>query len=267
MNLTLVKPIAFFDCEGTGLDVATDRIVSISVLKINPDGTQEQKDAMLNPGFLMNQEVIDIHGITNEMVADKPFFKNIAKSLFDFLQGCDLAGFNSNNYDIPLMVEEFLRCDIDFPEKGTMFIDVGNIFKKKEERSLTAAMKFYCGQSHDDAHSASADVFATYEVFKAQIQRYGLANSVKEISEFSTMDKRVDFAGKIVRDDDGDYVYNFGKQKGTKVKYDTSLAYWMLGKDFTRNTMRVVRAMLKEIEGRPEFHDGPEDDEEDESYM
>lgn len=248
MGIELKKPICFFDIEGTGLDITNDRIVSICILKLFPNGNTEIKTRMFNPEKIMSQEVIDIHGITNEMVIDQPKFSQLAVGMYEFLKDSDLAGYNSNNYDIPLICEEFLRCNIDFPLIDTKFIDIGNIFKKKEERTLSAAMKFYCGREMENAHNAKADVEATYQVFFRQLEKYhDLPKTVDQLAEFSAMDKRVDFAGKIGIDNDGDYIYNFGKNKGIKIKEDPSFAYWMQGKDFSRDTLKKLNIILQNI--------------------
>lgn len=248
MELILKRPLAFFDIESTGLDTATDKIVSISILKVMPDYSTIKKTALLNPKKPIDPKATEVHGITNEMVADKPSFSQVSKSLHEFISECDLAGYNSNNFDIPLLCEEFLRCEIDFPTKDTKFIDVGNIFKKKEERTLSAAVKFYCNREMENAHDAEADIQATYDVFLGQFNKYpDIPKTVEELAEFSSFEKRVDFAGKIALDEDGDYIYNFGKSKGVKIKKDPSFAYWMLGKDFTRNTLKCVREILDEV--------------------
>lgn len=260
MNLTLTKPLAFFDIEATGTDVAKDRICSISFYKLIPNESPEIKSRLINPGMQMSDEVIAIHGITNEMVANQPNFSLIAKGLYNFLSGCDLAGFNSNNFDIPILVEEFLRVGIDFPDKGTRFIDVGNIMKKKEERSLSAAVKFYLGEDMQNAHNAEADTLATFRVFEAQMVRYGLPDNIDELAKFSAFDNRVDFAGKIIKDDKGEYRYNFGPHKGELVMSDLGFAEWMLMKDFSRNTKKVVMDILKELSN---VGDGPEDDDDE----
>jgi DNA polymerase III subunit epsilon len=252
MKLNFSKPICFFDIESTGLNVATDRIVSISVLKAFPDGQKESKTAFVNPTISIPKESSDVHGITDEMVKDKPTFKQISKAILNFMQGCDIAGFNSNYFDVPLLAEEFLRCDIEFPHPDTNFIDVGNIFKKKEQRTLTAALKFYCGKEMENAHDASADTLATYEVFCSQLERYEdlSGQGVDVISEFSRMgDKTVDFSGKIGIDKDGDYIYTFGKNKDSKIKHDTSFAEWCISKDFPLNTKNHFRRILNEIYG------------------
>ena len=258
--ITIIKPIAFFDIEGTGTDVAKDRICSISILILMPDGSKVTKSAIINPEMVMSEEVIAVHGITNEMVADKPKFHQLAKGIFEFLKDCDLSGFNSNNYDIPLLCEEFLRCDIDFPLPTTRFIDVGNIFKIKEPRTLTAAYKFYCGKDLEGAHNADNDVQATLEVFEAQMEKYTelQTKNIEELAAFTAFDKKiVDFAGKIGVDSDGDYIYNIGaKTKGVKVKNDTSMAYWMMDRDFSLNTKKCLQRILDEI--YPEDKSTPE---------
>jgi DNA polymerase III subunit epsilon len=255
LKLKFEKPICFFDLESTGLSTATDRIVSISVLKVFPDGSKEAKNAVVNPTIPIPKGASDVHGITDEMVKDKPTFKQIAKAIYGFMQNCDIAGFNSNYYDIPLLAEEFLRCEIDFPLPSSRFIDVGNIFKKKEQRTLSAALKFYCGKELENAHDAQADTLATYEVFCSQLEKYEdlSGQDVTTIEEFSRMgDKVVDFAGKIGIDADGDYYYTFGKSKGTKVKNDLSFAYWMSDKSFfTLNTKRVVERIIEELTAAP----------------
>lgn len=250
MKLTLKKPLAFFDIEATGLDISNDRIVSLSIRTLFPEETRFGETVYLqlfNPGIKMSEDVIKVHGITNEMVADKATFKESAETLFKLLRGCDLAGFNSNNFDIPILCEEFARCGIDFPETGTRFIDVGNIFKRKEERTLAAACKFYLGEELVNAHSADADALATMRVFGAQIERYGLPDDIDELAKLSAFDNRVDFAGKIIKDEDGKYRYNFGPHRGELVTSDPSFAEWMLSKDFTRNTKKVVRDILNQI--------------------
>lgn len=260
MKLNFTKPIAFFDVESTGLSISEDKIVSICILKVFPDGTREIKKKLINPEKPIPKEVSEIHGITDDMVKNEPTFRQLAKGIASFLDGCDLAGYNSNNYDIPILVEHFLSCGVDFPSEGTKFIDVGNLFKKKEERTLSAAMKFYCGKELEGAHDAENDVIATYEVFKAQLEKYDdlTGKDIDFVSEFTEMGKRVDFAGKIGIDADGDYVYNFGKDRGKKIKHDTGLALWCLDKDFPLDTKRKFEKVLNEI--RKELYPEQEND-------
>jgi len=250
MNIKLERPICFFDLETTDKDISVARIVSLSVLKLHPDGTEEGKSMLLNPTVPIKQEATDVHGISNDDVKDSPTFQNISKSLYKFLKDCDLAGYNSDGFDIPILYEEFSRCDIEYPTPDVKSIDVFNIFKKKETRDLKAATKFYCNRDLEDAHSSDADTIACKDVFLAQLERYEdlKGKTVDEIMSFSKMDNRVDFAGKIIIDDDGDYAYNFGKSKGNKIKNDTGFGEWMLKQTFlTKNTKSVVRKILEEL--------------------
>jgi len=219
-------------------------------------------ETMMNPGFPMSEDNIGIHGITNEQVAGFPPFQVYALDIYQFLQGCDLLGWNLINFDIPMLAEHFDREGIYlFPEPGTQVIDGKNIFMKKEPRSLAAAMQFYCKRNHDNAHNAGADVSATIDVLEAQIDYYGdLGNDVEALAAYSKMDERVDLAGKIAKDKDGDYIYNFSQNKGTKVKDNVDFAYWILERDFPSNTKKVLRQILTELESlSPEVGD-------DESY-
>ena len=219
MKLNLKKPIAFFDLETTGISITHDRIVEIAVLKIHPNGLKETKTWLVNPTIPIPKEASDIHGIKDEDVADKPTFKEIAKQVDEFMSHCDLGGFNSNRFDIPLLVEELLRVDIDFKIPSRKFVDVQTIFHKMEQRNLTAAYKFYCGKSLENAHSAEADITATYEVLEAQIDRYEeLQNDVNFLSEFSSHNNNVDVAGRIIYNDKMVEVFNFGKYKGKPVE-------------------------------------------------
>lgn len=247
MQLNLKKPLVTFDLETTGLDLSRDRIVSIALTKLLPSGGKENLEIIMNPGILMNDEVIALHGITNEQVQGLPYFNFYALAIWEFLQGCDLAGFNLINFDVPMLAESFYREGIhDWPALDTHIIDVKNIFMKKEERSLIAALKFYCGKSHDNAHSAGADVAATMEVLAAQIERYEFGNEVEALAAFSKMNERVDLAGKIAKDKNGDYIYNFSQNKGTKVKDNIPFAYWILDRDFPYNTKMVLQQILQE---------------------
>jgi DNA polymerase-3 subunit epsilon len=245
------KPIAFFDLETTGLDIATTRIVSLTVIKLFPNGKREAKSTLVDPEIPIPAEATEIHGITNDAVKGKPKFKQIANSLRDFIGDSIIAGFNSNKFDVPVLAEEFLRAGLLFPKHDNILLDAGNIFKKKERRTLEAALMFYCGEElGDDAHDSYNDTVATLNVFIGQLEKYpDLAEmSIEEIAEFSKMDDRIDFAGRIALDDDGDYVFNFGKHKGTKVKDEESYARWMLANDFTHNTKYFVKKALGMID-------------------
>ena len=257
--IKLNRPLCFLDIESTDLDVATARIVSLTIVKIPPDeklagyGTKEW---LVNPGVTMGPEVIEIHGITNERVKNLPLFKTKAGEVLEYVTGCDLAGFNLKNYDVPLLWEEFYRSGIAWDLRDVRMVDAGSIFKKFEERSLSAAVKFYCGREHEDAHSATGDVLATIDVLQAQIERYNLSPLVADLAGAGIEEHRVDLAGKIVIDRDGDYAYNFGQVRfnhktrvGAKVKDDTGLASWALNKDFPMETKLTIRRILEEIYG------------------
>ena len=248
MELNLKKPIVFFDLETTGIDVASDRIVEISLLKINPDGKEETKTMRINPEMPIPQQATEVHGITDDDVKNEPSFNIVAKDVAKFISGCDLAGYNSNKFDIPLLAEEFLRVGVDVDLKKHRFVDVQVIFHKMEQRTLSAAYKFYCEKNLDDAHSAEADTKATYEILKAQIERYNdLNNDIEELSKFSSHNKNVDFAGRIVFNDKGEEVFNFGKYKGQTVESvlekDQGYFGWMLNSDFPLYTKKVLTAI------------------------
>ncbi len=245
MELTLRRPIAFFDLETTGINITSDRIVEISVVRIDPGGSEKWYTKRINPGMPINPQAIAIHGITDEDVKDAPLFKDIARELVVFLEGCDLGGFNAIKFDIPILAEEFLRVDVDFDVRKRKYIDVQVIFHKKEQRTLSAAYKFYCGKELKDAHSAKADTAATYEILKAQLDRYNdLENDIDKLSQFSSHNKIVDLAGRIVMNKDGVEVFNFGKHKGKPVeqvlKEEPSYYSWMMKGDFPRHTKKVL---------------------------
>ncbi len=245
MELNLKNPIVFFDIESTGLNVATDRIVEISIVKINPDGSEEIKTRRINPTIPISPEAQNVHGISDEDVKNEPTFAQIAKSLAKWMEGCDIAGYNSMKFDIPLLSEEFLRADVDFDFRKRKLVDVQNIFHKMEQRTLTAAYKFYCQKDLENAHSAEADTLATYEILKAQLDKYpDLQNDVKFLAEFSTKSKFVDYAGRIVYNEKDIPVFNFGKHKGRAVtdvlKAEPSYYSWMMNGDFTRDTKKVL---------------------------
>ena len=248
MELKLNKPICFFDLETTGINIAKDRIVEISILKIHPNGNKESKTWLVNPTIEIPKEASDIHGITNERVVTEPTFKELAVAVSEMIKGCDLAGFNSNRFDIPLLAEEMLRADVDFDMKNRVAIDVQVIFHKKEQRTLSAGYKFYCDQDLTDAHSAEADTKATYEILLAQLDKYeDLENDVKSLSEFSTHNKRADFAGFIMFDEDDNEVFTFGKHKGKKVveilEKDQGYYNWIQKSDFPLYTKKVLTAI------------------------
>ena len=215
MTLNLSKPICFFDLETTGINISKDRIVEISILKVYPNGKEERYTRLVNPTIPIPADVTKVHGISDEDVADKPTFKELAKEIHNIIKDSDLAGFNSNRFDIPLLAEEMLRADLDFDMKNRMAVDVQTIFHKMEQRTLSAAYKFYCDKSLDNAHSAEADAVATYEVLKAQVERYEeLENDTKFLAEFSSRKKFADFAGFINYNKAGEECFSFGKHKG-----------------------------------------------------
>ena len=219
MELKLNKPICFFDLETTGIDIGKDRIVEISIFKVFPNGNKESKTWLVNPTIPIPAVTTAVHGITNEKVANEPTFNELAPQVYKMIKDSDLAGFNSDRVDIPLLAEELLRAGVDFDMKNKVSVDVQTIFHKKEERTLGAALKFYCGKGLENAHSAEADTMATYEILLAQLDRYpDLENDIKSLSEFSTRKKNADFAGMISFDKDGNEIFSFGKHKGTKVE-------------------------------------------------
>ena len=245
MQLNLKNPLVFFDLETTGIDIAKDRIVEISMVKVMPNGEEIVKTRRINPGMPIPPESTAIHGITDEDVKDCPKFKEIAKSLAAQIEGCDLAGFNSNRFDIPMLAEEFLRAGVDVDLNRRKFIDVQSIFHKMEQRNLTAAYKFYCNKDLTNAHSAEADTMATYEVRKAQLDRYPeLENDVNFLSKYSSFTNNVDFAGRMVYNEKGQEVINFGKYKGRLVeevlKSDPSYYAWIMNGDFPLNTKKML---------------------------
>lgn len=243
--LKIHKPICFFDLETTGLNVGKDRIVEISVLKIFPNGNKESKTLRVNPEMPISKEAEAVHGISNEDVANEPTFKEIAPQIWEMMKDSDLAGYNSNRFDVPLIAEEFLRAGIEFDVDKHRLVDVQAVFYKKEPRDLSSAYKFYCDKSLENAHSAAADVEATYEVLKAQIERYDdLENDIQFLSEYTTQRKTADLAGFIGYNDKGEEIFNFGKHKGKKVTevFDTDQGYfgWIQGADFPLYTKKVL---------------------------
>ncbi len=248
MDLKLKNPLIFFDLETTGINITHDKIVELSYIKVYPNGTEEEKTIRVNPGCHIPEEATAIHHITDEDVKDAPLFKDIAKSLSKVFEGCDIAGFNSNRFDIPLLAEEFLNAGVAIDFAKRKFVDVQTIFHKMEQRTLVAAYKFYCDKDLTEAHSANADTRATYEVLKAQLDRYsGLKNDVEYLSDFSSQKKNVDLMGRIVYNDNKQEVFNFGKYKGVSVRdvlmKDPGYYSWMMQGDFAQDTKRVLTSI------------------------
>jgi len=255
MQLALKNPLLFFDIESTGLNVASDRIVEISIVKVSPGAPGqpnkvEVKTRRINPTIPITPGAQAVHGISDDDVKDCPTFKQVAKSLAQLMEGCDIAGFNSLKFDIPMLAEEFLRAGVDFDFRKRKLVDVQNIFHKKEQRTLKAAYKFYCGLNLDNAHSAEADTMATYEVLEAQLDRYAddaedpLRNDVDYLAKYSCQHRFVDYAGRIVLDDQDEPVFNFGKHRGKKVaevlRKEPSYYNWMMDGDFTLDTKQQL---------------------------
>lgn len=255
MQLSLKNPLLFFDIESTGLNVASDRIVEISIVKVSPGAPGEPnkvevKTRRINPTIPITPGAQAVHGISDEDVKDCPTFRQVARSLAQMMEGCDIAGYNSLKFDIPMLAEEFLRAGIDFDFRKRKLVDVQNIFHKKEQRTLKAAYKFYCGRNLDNAHSAEADTMATYEVLEAQLDRYGqdeedpLQNDVASLAKYSCQTRFVDYAGRIALDDSDEPVFNFGKHRGRKVadvlRKEPSYYNWMMDGDFTLDTKQQL---------------------------
>lgn len=270
MKLNLKRPLAFFDLETTGVNVASDRIVEISILKAKPDGSEEIKTLRINPGIPIPLESSLVHGIYDEDVRNSPSFKEVGEELARFLDDCDLAGYNSNKFDIPVLMEEFLRAGIDFDIENRKFVDVQNIFHQMEQRTLRAAYKFYCGKDIINAHSAEADIRATYEVLLAQIEKYQdtewedkkgnvskpVQNDVDALHKFTNLNKPVDFAARLVYNEDGIEVINFGKHKGKCVEEvfqaEPSYYNWMQNGDFPLYTKRCLERIWVRWNGKKE---------------
>lgn len=248
MELKLSKPICFFDLETTGIDITKDRIVEISILKVYPNGNKESKTWLVNPTIPIPKAASDVHGITDERVAGESTFKELAKQIHNMIKDSDLAGYNSDRFDIPLLAEEMLRAEVDFDLGNRVSVDVQTIFHKMEQRTLSAAYKFYCGKDLIDAHTASADTNATYEILKAQLDRYdNLENNIKKLSEFTYRKQIADFAGFIGYNDKGEEIFTFGKHKGKRVEdiFDEEPGYfgWLLGADFPLYTKKILTAI------------------------
>ena len=246
MKLNLNKPICFFDLETTGTNPGKDRIVEIAVLKLDINNQKKEMVWRVNPECPIPEEASSVHGITDEMVKDQPIFKQISKEIYNFIEGCDLGGYNIDKFDLPLLVEEFIRSGIDvssFVKVKT--VDVQTIFFKKEPRDLSSALKFYCNKDHGNAHTALDDTIATYEVLLSQLDKYhDLEPSVDFLSTLTRRNKNIDFAGRIIEDDNGDAIFNFGKHKGKKVKEvltkEKGYYSWMMNSDFPEYTKKVI---------------------------
>jgi len=248
MQLNLRNPLIFFDLETTGINIVTDRIVEISYLKIFPSGEENSRTILVNPGIPIPKEASDIHGITDDQIQNAPKFNELAQTLANEFEGCDFAGYNLNKFDIPLLAEEFIRSGVDFDLKKRKFVDVQVIFHKMEQRTLIAAYKFYCDKDLKEAHTAEADTRATYEILQAQLDQYkNLENDINWLSDFSAQTKNVDFAGRIIYNDKGLEVFNFGKYKGIPVeeilKKDTGYFGWIVNGDFPMYTKKVLTSI------------------------
>lgn len=268
MKLLLKRPLAFFDLETTGVNISVDRIVELSILKVSPDGTEDVLTMRVNPGIPIPPESSIFHGVYDEDVKDLPSFKDRALEIKEFLGDADLAGYNSNKFDVPMLMEEFLRAGVEFSLTGRAFVDVQNIFHQMEQRTLKAAYKFYCDADLDNAHTAEADVRATYEVLKAQLKKYEgaifedkhgnvstpVVNDVQALHKFTNLSNPVDFAGRLVFDEDGDPCINFGKHKGKKVTdvFDVEPSYyaWMQNGDFPLYTKKVLEEIWNDYRNK-----------------
>ncbi|NQX81865.1 MAG: 3'-5' exonuclease [Flavobacteriaceae bacterium] len=251
MKLNLDRPVVFFDLETTGINANTDRIVEISLLKVFPNGNKESKTWLVNPGIKIPANTSEIHGITDEKVKDEPLFKELAPKVSEIIKGCDLGGFNSNRFDIPLLAEEMLRAEQEFDMTGVKTVDVQVIFHKKEQRTLSAGYQFYCGKDLEMAHSAEADTMATYEILLAQLEKYeDVENDMDFLNTFSKQKDNVDLAGFIVKNDQGEPVFSFGKNKGIKVldvfKKTPGYYSWMQNSDFPLYTKRVLKKIKED---------------------
>jgi DNA polymerase-3 subunit epsilon len=254
MNLHLNKALCVFDLETTGIQITKDRIVQIAIIKLLPSGEQIEYNRLVNPEMTIPEEIVQIHGISNEMVKECPKFFEIAKEVSEFIGDSDLAGYNSNKFDIPVLAEEFLRCDFNFDLSKRKFIDVQNIFHKMEQRTLAAAYQFYCGKTIENAHDALYDTRATLDVFLAQIDRYSeLKNEINFLSEFSrgSNNELLDFAGRLAINEKGEAIYNFGKHKGKTIsdvmKSEPGYYGWMLEADFPLYTKQCLKNEMQKI--------------------
>jgi len=248
MNLQLTKPLAFIDLETTGINVSSDRIVEIAIVKIAIDGGKTVKRKIVNPTIPIPQGAIDVHGITNEMASAAPTFKEVANEIKQFIEGCDIGGYNSNRFDIPLLVEEFLRCDINIEIEDRKMVDVQKVYHLMEQRTLSAAYKFYCNKELEGAHGAEVDATATYEVLEAQIKKYSqIGNTVESILKFTGEEIIVDFSRRFIMEN-GVEIFNFGKHKGKPVtqvlKEEPQYYDWMMRGDFSLHTKQKITEIL-----------------------
>jgi DNA polymerase-3 subunit epsilon len=254
MKLNLTRPLCVFDLETTGTQITKDRIVQIAIVRIKPDGKEDHFNRLVNPEMIIPDEIVAIHGISNDRVKNEPTIKEIAQEIADFIGDADLAGYNSNKFDIPMLAEELLRCGFDMDLSNRHFIDVQNIFHKMEQRTLAAAYQFYCNQTMENAHDALYDTQVTWEVFKAQMEKYpALAAQVAELAEFTRVGdfKLLDFAGRLAIDSKGNSIYNFGKHKGKTIrqvmKEEPGYYGWMLEADFPLYTKQCLRKEMEKI--------------------
>ena len=254
MNIQLVKPLCVFDLETTGLNISKDRILQIAVLKIHPSGKKEELNMLINPEMNISDSNSAIHGVTNEMVKDAPTFKAAGSEIAAFIGDSDLAGYNSNKFDIPVLAEEFLRVDIDFDLSSKDCVDIQNIFHKMEQRTLVAAYKFYCSKELINAHDAMADTVATWEVFEKQLEQYeNLKPNIDFLADFSrnSIHKNIDFAGRLAINENNEAIYNFGKHKGKTIKEisvsEPGYYGWMLEADFPRYTKKILLQEMEKI--------------------
>jgi DNA polymerase-3 subunit epsilon len=248
MNLQLTRPIAFIDLETTGINISTDRIVEIAIVKISPDGSKLVKRKIINPTIPIPQGATDVHGITNEMVKDAPTFKQASNEIKQFIEGCDIGGYNSNRFDIPMLVEEFLRCELNIDIENRKLVDVQKVYHLMEQRTLSAAYKFYCQKDLEGAHGAEVDATATYEVLEAQIEKYSqIGNTIESIIKFTGEEQIVDFSRRFIMEN-GVEVFNFGKHKGKPVtrvlKEEPQYYDWMMKGDFALHTKLKITEIL-----------------------
>src|SRR4051794_25734747 len=256
MRLQLQRPIAFIDLETTGINISTDKIIEIAIVKITPDGNKFTKRKLINPQMRIPESSIAVHGITDEMVKDAPTFKQVGNEIKQFLDNCDIGGYNSNRFDVPMLIEEFMRAGLDFSSDGRKMVDVQKVFHMMEQRTLSAAYKFYCDKCLDEAHSAEADAHATWEILLAQVERYPhIGTTIEQIVKFTGEDEIVDFARRMVRID-GVEIFNFGKHKGKPVsevlKVEPQYYDWIMKGDFAMNTKQKLteilnRTLLKKV--------------------